>query len=150
MGKKPGSKGPGGSRPLIEPFGRPRAPGENAIDIDSGESADWIQKVHHMKAMDQPAVRALHDAIRHTHGCDSRFIEWQHVADTFRGELVFERDVAVFAILGHPKASRAYAWAEPGTSSPTAIRFFAVLQVPPIDDALKAVRASIVADRRQR
>lgn len=77
-------------------------------------------------------------------------MEWQHVADTFRGQLAFERDVAVFDLVGHPKATRAYAWSEPGTSSPTAVRFFAVLHVPPIDDALKAVRASIVADSKAR
>ncbi len=60
---------------------------------------------------------------------------------------MFERTVGVFDLKGHPRP-RAYVWSEPGRSSPTARRFFAVLHVPPVDSALQAVRARIVSDSR--
>jgi hypothetical protein len=84
------------------------------------------------------------------HGAESRFVGWEAVSDTFQGKTVFERTVGVFEITGHPQAARAYAWSEPGTSSPTARRFFAVIHVPPVDSALAAVRASIAKDARKK
>ena len=99
---------------------------------------------------DPAGVPALQDAIRHMHGCGSRFVEWQIVRDTFQGAVVFERTVGVFALTGHVDAAKAYAWSEPGTSSPTARRFFAVLHWPPVNSALAAVRASVMQDAREK
>lgn len=96
--------------------------------------------------MDPAGRQALTDAIHHLHGCDARFVSWESVRDTFQGETAFEREVGVFDLTGHPLAARAYAWSEPGTG--TKRRLFAVLHVPPVDSALAAVRASIVADAR--
>jgi hypothetical protein len=99
--------------------------------------------------MDPAGIPALRDAIRHMHGCESRFVEWVRASDTFQGKTAWEREVGIFELVGHPTATRAYAWSEPGTSSPTARRFFAALHRPPVDGPLAAVRASILADARQ-
>lgn len=96
--------------------------------------------------MDPAGPDALREAIRHLHGCDSRFVAWERARDEFKGAVAFDREVGVFELVGHADAALAFAWTEPGTG--TKRRFFAVLAVPPIDSAVAAVRASIAADAR--
>jgi hypothetical protein len=98
--------------------------------------------------MNDVGIPALRDAIRHLHGVDSVFVAWVRVHDEHEA-LPCERQVGVFRLVGHPKATRAYAWTEPGTSSPTPCHFFAVLEFPPIDSPIAAVHASIAADARK-
>ncbi len=57
------------------------------------------------------------------------------------GEVVFEREVEVFDLVGHAQASLAYAWSERTTGNKR--RFLAVLHVPPVDSAVAAVRATV-------
>ena len=53
----------------------------------------------------------LSAAIRAIHGCDSRFIETVDVtASSPRG--VSRLKVSLFDLIGHPKATRCYVWAE--------------------------------------
>jgi hypothetical protein len=94
--------------------------------------------------MDAAGIPALLDAIKHLHGCAATWVETVPVRETFQGAEVWAGDVEVFVLTGHPKATRAYAWSEATTG--TKRRFFAVLHVPPIDSAQKAVQGSIVAD----
>ena len=97
--------------------------------------------------MDEAGIPALVDAIRHLHGCAAKHVETVHVLEkTPAGEVVWAGDVEVFALSGHPKASRGYAWSEVTTG--TKRRFFVVLHVAPVDSPVKAVRASIVVDAR--
>ncbi|MGA2447043.1 MAG: hypothetical protein ABTD50_00030 [Polyangiaceae bacterium] len=93
---------------------------------------------------DPAGIPALIDAIRYLHKVEATHVETVHVREVFRGELVFERDVEVFDIVGHPKAKRAYAWSEATTGSKR--RFFATLHIAPVDSPIAAVRASILAD----
>jgi hypothetical protein len=93
---------------------------------------------------DPAGIRALVEAIRHLHGVEATHVETVHVREEHHGELVFERDVEVFDLVGHPKAKRAYAWSEATTGNKR--RFFAVLHVVGVDSPLAAVRASILAD----
>lgn len=88
-------------------------------------------------------IQSLKEAVEHLHGGTASYVETVTVTDTFRGQVMVERDVAVFDLAGHPTATRAYAWSEPSTSSPTARRFKAVLHAPPVDGPLAAVRASV-------
>src|SRR5258708_6556792 len=93
--------------------------------------------------MDEAGLPALQDAIQHLHGLRSEWIESVPIRETFKGEVVWEGEVQVFAV-EHPMASRAYAWSHP--SGPAGRRkFFVVLGVPPVDSALKAVQASIAS-----
>ena len=97
------------------------------------------------RRMTDPAgLPALYDAIRYLHGCEARHVDTEHVCEEFRGDLVFERDVEVFDLIGHPKATRAYVWSEPTTGEKR--RFFAVLHLPPIDSPIAAVRGSLLID----
>ena len=69
------------------------------------------------------------------------------ISEVFSEQPVWEGVVHVFDLEGHPTATRAYAWSSPIEGS-TKRRFYAVLHVPPISSAAKAVRAAIVADYR--
>jgi hypothetical protein len=86
----------------------------------------------------------LQTAIRNLHGCESRWVETVHVREEHHGDKVWEGDVEVFELVGHPAAKRAYAWSEPGMGKRR--RFFAALHVPPVDSPAKAVQGSIFVD----
>ncbi len=91
-----------------------------------------------------PVIHALQKAIKRMHGCESRHLETVHVHETHEGKTVWEGDVEVFGIVGHPSATIVYAWSEATTG--TKRRFLAVLRVPTVDSPAKAVQASIFAD----
>lgn len=96
--------------------------------------------------MDDAGVEALRDAIRHMHGCDSRWVESVPVVEKFKGEVVWAGEVQVFELIGHPRAKQAYAWSHATEGAKR--RFVAVLGVPPVDGPVAAVRAAIASSRR--
>jgi hypothetical protein len=53
-----------------------------------------------------------------------------------------EAVVESFAITGHPKAKRCYAWSFREGSEP---RYVTALEIPPVDSPQTAVRAAIVS-----
>ena len=67
--------------------------------------------------------------------------------ERFEGKTVWEGEVHVFDIKGHPTATACYAWSSPVEGSEKQ-QLYAVLQVPPVTSATEAVRASIVRDFR--
>lgn len=96
--------------------------------------------------MDPAGLPALQDAIRHMHGCEATWIESVPVTETFGGETAWDGEVQMFELRGHPAATRAYAWSH--ATDGTRRRFVAVLGVGPVQDAVTAVRAAIVAESR--
>ena len=60
--------------------------------------------------MDPAGLPAFLDAVRHLHGCEARWVESVLVHETRDGKTVWDGEVQVFDLVGHPKASRAYAW----------------------------------------
>jgi hypothetical protein len=90
---------------------------------------------------------SLREAIRTTHGCDSRWVTCEAVTETHDGRVVWEGTVEVFDLIGHPTATRCYAWSHEADGDGRR-RFYAVLHEPPIDSPRAAVRAAIVADFR--
>lgn len=93
-------------------------------------------------------VEALKDAIRKLHGCEAEHLESVPVLEDFRGEVVWDGVVEVFAITGHAKASRCYAWKHKLDDGGE--RFIAVLELPPVNSARTAVRAAIVSESRSK
>ncbi len=93
--------------------------------------------------MDDAGVEALRDAIRHMHGCDSRWLESIPVHETHEGRTAWQGEVQRFALVGHPKATECFAWSH--TTEGTRRRFHAVLRLPPVDTAAKAVQTSALA-----
>jgi hypothetical protein len=93
--------------------------------------------------MDPAGLPALLDAIRHTEGCEATHVQGVHVRETFQVRPVWDGEVQVFDLIGHPRAARAYAWSH--ATHGERRRFYVVLHVPPVDSPETAVRASIVA-----
>ena len=87
--------------------------------------------------------KALQEAVERLHNCKARVTGTEHVIETFQGDTVWNGEVTVFALEGHPKASICYAWSSPVQGS-TRRRFFSILKNSPIETARDAVRAAIV------
>jgi hypothetical protein len=93
--------------------------------------------------MEGAAFHQLRDAVEAMHRCKARYRQMIPIREEYAGQLVWEGDVYVFNLEGHPTASTCYAWSAPVEGSDRR-RFFAVLHQPPVDSPEKAVRASIV------
>lgn len=89
--------------------------------------------------MNESPVSIFQEAISATHGTDSKLLARVAIHERFEGETVWEGEVLVFELLGHPEAQRCYAWEVDG-------RVTAVLGVGPVDSPAKAIRAAILAD----
>jgi len=68
------------------------------------------------------------------------------VHERFQDRTVWEGNVEVFEVIGHPKAKHVYAWSHREGGSDEGERFVAVLEIPPVDSPLKAVQVQIVKD----
>ena len=91
-------------------------------------------------------ISELQEVIRKLHGVESRHIESVSVKEEFQGKTVWEGVVEVFELIGHPKASRLYAWSHEANGAKK--RHVTVLHLAPIDSPEAAVRASIARDYR--
>jgi hypothetical protein len=85
-------------------------------------------------------------AVTHLHKCGATYSKTVPVHEVFRGETVWQGDVEVFDLHGHPKAKRCYAWSHRQGENDEGERFVAVLEVPPVVSAETAVRVQIVKD----
>ncbi len=98
-------------------------------------------RVGYAHNMDPAGIPALQDAIRRLHGLESTWLHSVPVVERHDGRTVWDGEVQVFAITGHPTATRAYAWSHgrmPGNR-----RFHVVLGSPPVDCAQAAVRMAV-------
>jgi hypothetical protein len=89
-------------------------------------------------------IPRLQEAICRLIGCTSKYVETTSVAECFhgfQGEVLWQRDVALFEIEGHPKAARVYAWANQNNGH----RHVIVLEIPPVNSARTAIAAAMAA-----
>ncbi len=99
---------------------------------------------------DDVSLDELREAVEYMHGVPATYVETVEVDERFKGEVVWQGAVKVFALTGHPSgATRAYAWSF-RTGEGTKRRFKAVLGVAPVDGPVMAVRASILADEQKK
>ncbi len=93
---------------------------------------------------DQSYIDALKGAVESLHECKATHIGGEAVKEFFRDELVWDGRVEFFALTGHPKALRAYAWSyKDGEET----KYVSVLEIPPVDSARNAVRVAIASGR---
>jgi hypothetical protein len=93
-------------------------------------------------------VEELQDVIRRLHGVESKHLESVPIKETFRGQTVWEGVVEVFELIGHPSATRLYAWSHETDDPKQPRRNVTVLHSHPIQSARDAARASIVQEFR--
>lgn len=85
----------------------------------------------------------LRKAIEVMHDCRCEHFGTEHVREEHDGQLVWEGDVEIFQLEGHPEANVAYGWGWGGDSG--AVDYIGILNVPPVESAAGAVRAAIVS-----
>jgi hypothetical protein len=79
------------------------------------------------------------------HGCDATYVESVPVVEQFQGKTIWQGDVEVFDLVGHPKATRGYGWGYT-TSESGGRRYFTVLELPPVDSPQTAVKIAIASE----
>ena len=92
-------------------------------------------------------ISRLQNAVNRFCGCTSTFLETVPVAEHFngfRGKVLWQREVSVFALHGNPNAKRAYVWLEEDTTRQIS-RYTVVMEVPPVNSARSAVAAAMAA-----
>ena len=93
-------------------------------------------------------IESIQDAIRRLHGCESRHVESVPVHEEFQGQTVWDGTVEVFELIDHPTAKVCYAWGHRTGDKNDRSRYVVVLNLPPVDSPVAAVRASIVGDMK--
>ena len=93
-------------------------------------------------------IDELRDVIQRLHGAEAEHVESVPIKETFQGKTVWEGIVEVFELRGHPKASKAYAWAHDTDDPKQPRRHVTVLHSHPIASARDAVKAVIVQEFR--
>ena len=94
----------------------------------------------------QDYIARVQVAVSQLHNCGAVWCETVPVHEVFQGQTVWQGDVEVFDLHGHAKAKRAYAWSHREGKNDKGERFVAVLEIPPVESALTAVRVQIVKD----
>lgn len=97
-------------------------------------------------ANNETYIITLQMVIRDLHGCGSTHVGTVPVHEVFQGKTVWQGDVEVFDLKGHPKAKRCYAWSHREGANDEGERAVTVLEIPPVESAETAVRLQIVQD----
>jgi hypothetical protein len=87
-------------------------------------------------------IDQLREAVEVMHGCKAQHEKSVPVVEMFGTKTVWEGVVESFAITGHPKAKRCYAWSFLEGNEP---RYVTVLEIPPVESPQTAVRAAIAS-----
>lgn len=97
-----------------------------------------------------PEIEDLKKAIKRLHGCDAEHVDSVPVHEVFQEKTVWDGSVEVFELKGHPKAKRCYAWSHVHGEKDGQRRYVAVLEIPPVDSAISAVRVAIVDEFKRK
>jgi hypothetical protein len=83
-------------------------------------------------------IERLEQVIFHLHKAKPTWVKSVSVHEVFQGKTVWQGDVEVFDLTGHPKAKRCYGWSygEPE-------EFITILELPPVDSAQSAVKVGV-------
>src|SRR6476469_8114374 len=91
-------------------------------------------------------IEELRDVIRKLHSVESNHIESVPIKEMHQGKTVWNGVVEVFDLIGHPTATKVYAWAHDTDDPRHPRRHVTVLHLHPIQSARDAVRAAIVQE----
>ena len=93
-------------------------------------------------------ISALRKSIKSVHRCNASHLETVPVKEVFQGAVAWQGDVEVFAVSGHKKAAKCFAWGVRSDDG-KAWDVTAVLGLPPVVSPETAVRAVIDAHVRK-
>jgi hypothetical protein len=95
---------------------------------------NWFDAV----ANKQEYLDRLKLVIEHLHRCAAYHIRSEFVKEEFNGKTLWEGQVEVFGVAGHPKARRCYGWSYGDPEE-----FITILELPPVADAQSAVKVGV-------
>lgn len=76
--------------------------------------------------------------ISQLHQCAAKWIESVPIKEIFEGQTLWQGDVEIFDLTGHPKAKRCYGWSYGDPEE-----FITILELPPVTDAQSAVKVGV-------
>jgi hypothetical protein len=85
----------------------------------------------------------------HKANCNNCGAVWREsvpVTEIFQGKTLWQGEVEVFDLNGHPKAERCYGCSHPEGPDNKGERFVTVLEVPPVNSPQTAVKMAIYSD----
>lgn len=85
----------------------------------------------------------LRSTIQRLHQCEASHTRTESVREVVNGQLLWEGRVEVFALLGHDRALRCYAWGHLHQEGKWEVT--TVLAIPPVISAQTAVLAAVAA-----
>jgi hypothetical protein len=90
-------------------------------------------------------IETLRNAVETLHHSKASHKMSSPILETFRGQRVWEGVVESFALSGHPKTKRCYAWSFMEKGEP---QYVTALEIPPVELPITAVRAAIAAQQK--
>ncbi len=93
-------------------------------------------------------LERLQLTVQHLHNCDAVHVRSVPVTEYFQGRMIWDGEVEVFALRGHPKAKTCYAWSRADGKHDEHEKFITVLELPPVDSPLAAVKVAIASEVR--
>jgi hypothetical protein len=91
-------------------------------------------------------IEEIQKAFLKLHGCEASYVETVPVVEEFQGKTIWQGDVEVFDIRGHPNATRGYGWGHATGEHDQGRRYFTVLELPPVTSPQTAVQAAIMSE----
>jgi hypothetical protein len=98
--------------------------------------------------MSAPYITELKSTIQRLHQCEASHSRTETVKQVVNGQLLWTGNVEVFALLGHDRALRCYAWGHLHDNGQWEVT--TVLAIPPIVSAESAVLAAFAARLKER
>ena len=94
----------------------------------------------------QDYLDRLQVTLQQLHNCGAVHVATVPVTEIFQGKTLWQGEVEVFDLQGHPKAKRAYGWSHPEGDDNKSERFVTVLEIPPVNSPKMAVKMAIYSD----
>ena len=92
----------------------------------------------------QDYIARIQITVSQLHNCGAVWRQSVPVHEVFNGHTLWQGDVEVFELNGHPKAKRAYGWTY---GDPEQV--ITILELPPVKDAQSAVKVGIAYQIKQ-
>jgi hypothetical protein len=91
-------------------------------------------------------IENLRTAIETMHKCKATHERSNVVVERFKKQTVWEGVVESFALIGHPKAKRCFAWSYQDKGE---TQYVTALEIPPVVSPKTAVQAAIVSGNQK-
>jgi hypothetical protein len=88
-------------------------------------------------------IAELRATIKRLHQCEASHTRTEAVKEVINGQVLWDGSVEVFALLGHDRALRCYAWGHMNESAQWEVT--TVLAIPPVVSSSTAVLAAVAA-----